>query len=206
MTGFHYSDNLQNTLLRPYIFVDNDVLKELQSNPSLVENLTAALNSRKLYVHPLTEFEFLRNISILETKLIKERFLNSFLFKKIGPETHLKFIPKFTDNALLLSSIYTLKQYKGDSSYVDLILAGMLMSLSDRGALLTGNAKDFPRCVFDVLSVINVDQEDDHMKAFCIVGFNKEKFDKCNKELKELDFRQTIKILKKINHPASKET
>ena len=194
MIGFHYSDNLQNTLLRPYIFVDNDVLTELQSNPELVESLTSALNSRKLYLHPLTEFEFLRDIPFLELKLIKERFSNSSFFKKIGPETHLKFIPKFTDNALLLSSIYKLKQYKGNSSYVDLILGGMLMSLSDRGALLTGNAKDFPRCVFDVLSVINVDQDDGHMKAFCIVGFNKEKFDLCNKELKKT-LAQTWKSL-----------
>lgn len=140
----------------------------------------------------------------METRLIKERFLNSPLFKKISRELHLEFLPKFTDNALLLSSIYTLKQYKGASSYVDLILAGMLISLSGKGALLTGNAKDFPRCVFDVLSVINVDQEDGHMKAFCIVGFNKEKFEQCNKELKELDFRQTKKILEKISQPVSK--
>ena len=189
MTGFHYSDNLQNTLLRPYIFVDNDVLAELHNNPELVENLTSSLNSRKLYLHPLTAFEFLRDIPFLETRLLKERFLNSSIFKKIGPETHLKFLGKFTDNALLLSSIYKLKQYKGDSSYVDLILGGMLMSMSDQGALLTGNAKDFPRCIFDVLSVINVDQDDGHMKAFCIVGFNKEKFEKCNSDLQKFELK-----------------
>lgn len=189
MIGFHYSDNLQNTLLRPFIFVDNDVLTELQNNPELVESLTTALNSRKLYLHPLTEFESLRDIPFLETRLIKERFLNSPLFKKISRELYVEFLPKFTDNALLLSSIYTLKQYKGDSSYVDLMLAGMLISLSDKGALLTGNAKDFPRCVFDVLSVINVDQEDGHMKAFCIVGFNKEKFEKCNSDLQKLELK-----------------
>ena len=202
MAGLHFSDNLQDTLLRPYIFIDNDVLKALQNSPEFVTDLTTILNSRKLFLHPLTEFEFLRDTHLLEFKLVKERLLSNQLFKKIGSETNLKLLPKLTENALLLSNIYTFKEYKGSSSYVDLILGGLLMYLNEKGALITGNPRDFPRCVFDVLSVINMEESDGHVKPLCIVGFNKEKFDKCSSELKNLDLRETIKMLEKINAPA----
>lgn len=197
MSNLFFSKSLQEALLRKFIFVDSDVLGELFENNDLLKELPAYLGNNRLYVHPFTVFEFLRDVHFLEIRSLKQKFIDSSLFSEVGEETHLKSLPRFMENAMLLSQIYTHQNYKdrkGNSSFVDLILGAVLMALSDEGALITANYKDFPSCIFDTLAVFNSEQKDGQLKVFGLMAFNKTKFDKCSADLKALGLRRTVTV------------
>lgn len=190
-----YSQNFQEaTSTKPFIFIDNDCLKYVYDHAVLLKELTEDFGIKKLYIYPFTEFEFLRDIPVLAIRLYKQKFIENPLFSKISSKLHMEHLPKFIENALLLSKIYAQEKYIGKSSFVDLILAGMLMAIKDKGAIITANRKDFPACIFDTLATINLEFDQDDHKVICILAFNKERFEKCNKKLEEADCKQTLKI------------
>lgn len=54
--------------------------------------------------------------------------------------------------------------------------------------LITGNKRDFPSIIFDVITVLNIEQKGDgSIRSFCVVKFNKDKFDICYDELQILE-------------------
>lgn len=72
-------------------------------------------------------------------------------------------------------------------STVDLLLAGRVMYSATKPLLVTGNKKDFPTCIFDTLTTFNVEHvSDGSMQTFCVIEFNKNKFDNCLEELNKI--------------------
>lgn len=172
------------------IFIDNNFLGLIYHDAELLGDTVVLLAGKQVYLYPFTEFEFLRDVFAPQQRALKEQFIVQALFGHIKEDNHMKFFPKFLKNALLLSKIFAHQSgnhKKNTSSFVDLLLASVLMYLTDKAILITGNKKDFPSCVFDTLSVLNTEQEDGHMKAICLIGFNQGKFDSCYKELSALE-------------------
>ncbi len=172
------------------VFIDNDFLSLIYHDADLLKETVALLAGKQVYLYPFTEFEFLRDVFAPQQRVLKEKFIAQSLFGHIKEDYHMKFLPKFLKNSLLLSKIYAHQggnNRKNASSFVDLLLASILMYLTDKSILITGNKKDFPSCVFDILSVLNTEQEDGHMKAICLIGFNQRKFDSCYKRLDDLE-------------------
>ncbi len=192
-----YNHNFTETLDKDFIFIDNDFLNELFSHEELLKVVTEEIGLKKIYVYPFTEFEFLREVNILESRIYKQKFVENPLFRKIEQDVHMKFLPKFIENALLLSQIYKQENYRGESSFVDLILAGLLMAVESSASIITSNKKDFPPCVFDTLGILNLEYGSGDCKAIYILAFNKEKFKNCNAKLQASHASQARKILEK---------
>lgn len=159
--------------------IDNDFLSQIFHDEELLEGTLALFSGRKIFLYPFTEFEFLRDVFMPKIRVFKEEFIAKSIFGHIKQKTHLEVFPKVQENALLLSKIFAHQGHAGKSSFVDLVLAGLLMYLRGKAVLITGNKKDFPSCVFDVLSVMNIEQKDGNMRAFCMIEFNQGKFDSC---------------------------
>ena len=183
----HFDDNASKIIQAKRVaLVDNDFLGLLYHDEDILKGTLGLFSGKQIYLYPFTEFEFLRDVFTPEVRTLKEKFIAQSIFGHIKEDSHMKVFPKLLENALLLSKIFahqTKKGNKNTSSFVDLILAGFLMFLKDRVILITGNKKDFPSCVFDTLSVLNTEQEDDSMRAICIVAFNQNKFEACQKQL-----------------------
>lgn len=194
-----YSQNFQEAISGQFVFIDNDCLAHIYDHAILLKELTGDFGLKNLYIHPFVEFEFLRNTPVLEIKLNKQKFIESPLFAVISQRLYLEHLPNFITNALLLSKIYVQEKYSGASSFVDLVLAGMLMAAKNKGVMLTGNRKDFPACVFDTLATINLEFDQENHKVIYALAFNKEKFEKCNDMLKEADYKQAKKLITEIN-------
>ena len=88
---------------------------------------------------------------------------------------------KLQENALLLSKIYSLKGHNKNTkiSLVDLFLGAREMLSAGTTFIITGNKRDFPNSIFDVITVISIEQNDGGMKPYTILCFNKTKFDEC---------------------------
>ncbi len=169
--------------------IDNDFPGLLYYDEDILKGTVGLFSEKRIYLHPFTEFEFLRDVFTSEVRALKEKFVAQPIFGHISQESHMKVFPKLLENALLLSKIFAHQAKKGNkntSSFVDLILAGLLMFLKDKAILIMGNKKDFPSCVFDTLSVLNAEQEDGSMRAICIMEFNRNKFDACQKQLSKV--------------------
>lgn len=174
------------------VFIDSDFLSLIYHDADLLKETVALLAGKQVYLYPFTEFEFLREVFAPQQRVLKEKFIAQPLFGHIKDDYHMKFLPKFLKNALLLSKIYAHQcgnNKKNASSFVDLLLASILMYLTNKSVLITGNKKDFPSCVFDTLSVLNTEQEDGCMRAICLIEFNQEKFGSCYKQLIALEKR-----------------
>ena len=63
MAKIFYSEKFNQALSKPYIFVDNDALSIFYSDAVLLEDLREKFQLVQLWVHPFTEFEFLRGVS-----------------------------------------------------------------------------------------------------------------------------------------------
>lgn len=174
------------------IFIDNDFLGLLYQSKGLLKDTLNSISNKKLFLHPFTEFEFLRDVFAPEQRSLKEKFISSPTFGHIKPDTHLKVFQKVFDNSLLLSKIFAHQKQliKNNSnkaiSFVDLQLSSLLMYLKDKSILITGNKKDFPSCVFDILAIINFETKDGSVRAISVISFNQNKFDSCHKSLEEL--------------------
>lgn len=170
-----------------FILIDNDFLGLIYENRELLESISTIANGKKIYIYPFVEFEFLRDVFLPKIRELKEDFIKSSIFGHIKEEKHLKVFSKIFKNALLLSKIYAHKGKSKGVSFVDLMLASFLVLLKGKAVLMTGNKKDFPSCVFDVLSILNYEEDSGGVRAISIVGFNQKKFDICYKELSRLE-------------------
>lgn len=199
-----YSQNFREAISGKFIFIDNDCLTHIYNHAILLKELTEEYGLKNFYVHPFIEFEFLRNTPTLKIRLNKQKFIENPLFAIISQKLYLEYLPSFITNALLLSKIYVQEKYFGDSSFVDLIVAGMLMAAKDTGVILTGNRKDFPACIFDTLATINLEFGQENHKIIYVLVFNKVKFEKCNDMLQEADYKQAKKLITEINQQKQK--
>lgn len=176
---------------RSGVFADNDFLGLIYENKELLKDTISLLSGKKLYLSPFTEFEFLRDVFAPEVRVLKEEFVASPVFGHIREEAHLRVFSKLLKNALLLSKIFahqnTNRGGNKKISFVDLLLASLLMYLKGKAVLITGNKKDFPSCVFDIAAVLNFEASDGNVRAISVVEFNQEKFDQCHESLKKLE-------------------
>lgn len=173
---------LQLTSLKT-IFVDNDILGELYRSASLCEEIFRLLPT-PLRTVDLIEFEFLRDIFDSKTLKLKREFINSPFFEKLESEIFYKIFPMLLDNSLLITQVYKHQKYEGNSSPTDLLLASLMMILTNEAILLTSNKKDFPNCVFDTLEVINMEKDNGQLRSLCLLSFNKENYNSCMEKLK----------------------
>ncbi|MEN8253140.1 MAG: hypothetical protein ABFQ62_02050 [Patescibacteria group bacterium] len=168
------SKDFDKQIKSKYIFLDNDFISELFQNEGVfVETLKIfRLNNSTLVISPFTFFEFLRDIFFPKERKVREDFIgNDKVFSPVI-NTHQVFV-KVKENALLLSKIYSHKrsQKVGKSpSLVDLFLAARVMFYKNNHLLITGNKKDFPSFIFDVIGVINIQRnENGSCRAYCVL-------------------------------------
>lgn len=173
--------NLPPNVSEQYVFLDNDFLSKLFSNPSIFKEFSSKFQEGYILNDPMVEFEFLRDIYIPEQRKLKREFLDLPLF---GPViNHQEVFVQIQENALLLSRIYAHENQKGRSSLVDLLLAARIMLNPTRNLLFTGNKKDFPSTIFNLIGTIDVEQNDDSVQAYSLLEFDVEKFDSCLEKL-----------------------
>jgi len=96
---------------------------------------------------------------------------------------------QLAENAMLLSLIYSHKGHNKNTkiSLVDLFLGSRCMLNAPSMQIITGNKKDFPTSVYDIVSIINIEQNDGSIKPYSIVQFNKQKFNACYKEIQKME-------------------
>lgn len=183
-----FFDNKASEIIQTKVaaLADNDFLGLIYHDEELLKEVLTLFSGKRIYLYPFTEFEFLRDIFVSQIRVLAEQFIAKSIFGHIKQENHLRVFPKLYENALLLSRIFAHQGYAGISSFVDLLLAGLLMYLKDKVILITGNKRHYPSCVFDTLSVLNIEQNDGSMRAFCIIAFSQEKFNSCLEKLTRL--------------------
>lgn len=187
-----------------YLLLDNDFLGEIYNDEDILHEYIGKFRESYLIIDPLTEFEFLRDVYAPEHRRLAETFISLPIFLPIAnrQETYLK----LQENAVLLSRIYSHKGFnkKTRISLVDLFLGARCMFNANSTMIVTGNKKDFPNIIFDVVTVINIEQNDGSMKPYSVIKFNKVKFDKCYKDMKTMEEKYDEKI-KKTKKSESKE-
>lgn len=176
------SDNLSKVLANHYLLLDSDFLGSLFLDVEFLKQFVA-LSSRSIFLlEPFIIFEFMRDVYDPKYIDTKTRFLNDSLFTPIINRQ--ESLVKVQENAILLSKIYAHKQKAKSVSTIDLFLASRLMILQKNTLLVTGNRKDYPSCVFKLLSVINIeDRNSESIKSFSVLAFDQVAFDKSNHEL-----------------------
>ncbi len=189
------SNNLSKISEGKYIFLDNDFLGKISEDVDLFNKTISLFSDGYLSVDPYVIIEFLRDIFVPKILAGKEKFIfNDKIFIPII--SHQMIFNKLQQNALLLSKIYKHQQQgarsKCSSSFVDLFLAARIMLYSENSILVTGNKKDFPSSVFDLLGIISNEEGDGSIRSFCILSFNKAKFEKCYEALKSVDKKDKI--------------
>ncbi|MFH1827025.1 MAG: hypothetical protein ABH812_01155 [bacterium] len=181
------SSKIASATENKYIFFDNDFLSELFHDEEVFKEVLNIFPNNPLVVDPLTKFEFLRSVFLPSQTNLKKAFIEKDIF---APATlYQEIFKKLQDNALLLSKIYAHQdRNRGTAKYsfVDLFLAARLMFQYNIALLVTGNKKDFPSYLFEVIGVINIEQADGIMKPYTVLRFNNDKFKKCNDELTSL--------------------
>lgn len=183
---FHFSENIAETVKGKRLFLDTNFLKDIYSNlPLFVQFTDLVYGQASSIIDPLVEFEFMRNVFLTEEIKERESFIGSNLF--LAAINHHEVFKKIQESAYILSKIYTHKRQGKGASPVDLLLAGRLMYHGPNKTLLvTSNVKDFPSCVFDVVGTMTVQENNDVLKSFGLLQFNKKKFDQAYKNLKKV--------------------
>ncbi|MFA5532198.1 MAG: hypothetical protein WDA13_01185 [Candidatus Shapirobacteria bacterium] len=172
--------NSYDILKGNYVYLDNDFLNLLYKNADVFTQSLEYLKSSERIVDPFTKFEFLRGIYVPGEKKAMENFIDFFT----SPINHNDLFLNIQKNALALSMIYCHNKMAKGVSTVDLLLAGRIMYHASEPLLITGNKKDFPSCIFDNLTVFNIEQiSDGSIQSFSVVKFNREKFKTCIENL-----------------------
>ncbi len=168
--------------------MDNDFLSFALNEESFLDKLMELVdNDNVLVVDYFVRFEFLRDVFIPQQIFIKEDFVSKFE----QSENHSEVIKKLQENAIVLSKIYSHQKQKNNSknspSLTDLFLAARLASGLGTTIIATGNIKDFPPFLFDVIGVWNVLLNDGGLKSFAFLEFNRDKYKKCVEDLEKLE-------------------
>ena len=160
-----------------YVLLDNDYLAMIFGDEELLSaSLQLMGEGTFLAVDSITRIEFLREVWLPEIRGKKEKFLEDAIFSVLT--THDEHFDVIKENALELSRIYAHQKVKSGISFVDLLLAGILMFYSN-GVLVTGNKKDFPNCIFDIIGVLNFEQKDGCVRSIAFVELNRGKYAEC---------------------------
>lgn len=177
--------NNQKEIRNRYVYLDNDFVSFLYQNYESITEIESIFSECHLWVDPLTKFEFLRGIYVPREKELMTRFINSFE----EPINHNDIFVKMRENALNLSLIYSHRGRTKGVSTVDLLLAGRLMYQQNfKPLLVTGNKKDFPSFIFDLVGVINnEDKNTGNINSFSILEFNSDKYKNCLEDLKKIN-------------------
>jgi hypothetical protein len=180
------SKNSFSILEGRYIFTDTDFLNFLFEDEKNFEESLSFFPKSYLTIDPLIKFEFLRDVFLPLQRDLKVQFVSTkeVFYPAIS---HHEIFDKIQGNALLLSKIYS-HHYNRNAknsgwSTIDLLLAGRAMYYWKSSAIITGNKKDFPSAVFDTIGVISYETNDNQIKTFSIIVFNKDKFEECTKAL-----------------------
>lgn len=176
-------ENLQSQCDRSYIFIDNDFLGQLFEHEEVLKDFVGLLPNSILIIDPYVELEFRRDVYLPKQRSLKKEFINSSLFEPVMD--HQEIYKKVQENALLLSQIYAHQKENG-ASLVDLILAGRLMLTPYASFIITGNRKDFPNCIFDNISILNLENQNGTVQPFYVIQFNSGKFTQCYKALEKI--------------------
>jgi hypothetical protein len=163
-----------------FIFLDNDFLGIIFSEPDVLKESLPLLEGYRT-IDAFTKLEFLRDVWLPETRRLKEEFIGDEEIFFQSPTDSAYVFGNIKENALTLSRLYAHNKKVG-ASLIDLMLAGTLM-LYKNSVLVTGNKKDFPSFIFDVVGVINYEQSDWSVRAISVVRFNAEKFNDCEDAL-----------------------
>ncbi|HRH31642.1 MAG TPA: hypothetical protein PK950_03160 [Candidatus Paceibacterota bacterium] len=175
-----YATSVTAELLKgKYILLDNDVLGIIFKDPEVFSDIAEIASQGWISIDPFTRFEFRRDVFEPKRRNLVEKFISSELFFPILH--HHENFASIEENALLLSRIYRHQRVESKFSTVDLLLAGRLMYNQSNSVLITGNKKDFPSCVFDIIGIMNTEEGDGSIKPLSIVSFNQKKFDACFK-------------------------
>lgn len=177
-------ENLQNK----YVLIDTDFLNELFRDEELFKTFGTIFSKGNVLIDPLIEFEFLRDIYELKQRKLRENFISLDLFGPVS--NHFEIFQKLQENALLLSKVYAHQDKQNQrhrSSFVDLFLAARLMLWSQSVLLITGNKKDFPNSIFDMIGVLTSDKTNDgSIKTSALLEFNTTKFEHCLLDLEKI--------------------
>jgi hypothetical protein len=179
------SEKVKDVLKNKYIYLDNDFLSVLYHYKNIFSQSLSILGLGIPMVDSFTKFEFLRDVFIPQERTWMEDFIDSSIFSE--PINHNDIFQKIQTNGMILSRIYSHQGKTNGISTVDLLLAGRLM-YANKALLITGNKKDFPSCIFDTLGVVSIEnKKNESFQPFCIIEFNKDKFEKCEKDLEKIN-------------------
>lgn len=167
------------------VFVDNDYLAMMYDSPEILAE-TVRIFSGKLTVDPFTRFEFLRDVFYPKIRATKELFLESKVFWMM-PD-HPELYNAVRQHAIKLSYIYASQGKGKGASFPDLILAGQLVRTGEYATILTGNRKDYPSIIFDVVSILGIDKpESDEVKSVTLLKLNRGNLKKHEANLAKMD-------------------
>lgn len=175
-----------------YLLLDNDFLSEIYDSDEVLLDFIFCFEKSFVVIDHLTEFEFLRDIYEPKQRKLKELFLSAQIFQPI-PNRQETFL-KQQENALLLSKVYAHNGQTKGISTVDLFIAARGMLHSSTTYIVTGNKKHFPGSVFDIIGIMNVEQNDGTVKPYAIISFNKGKFDECYKGIGKMEKKYQAQI------------
>jgi hypothetical protein len=157
-------------------------LTELFEKENVLLSFSKNISKTHLLVDQLTAFEFLRNIFIPKQADLRHDFLSKDIF--VTPSSYQSINAKLLENALLLAQIYSHKKQAVSASYVDLTLAAR--SMLQGVLIISGNKSDFPSCIFEVISIMSIEQGDGSFKSYYLLEFSKEKFKKTYDDFKKV--------------------
>lgn len=172
----------EESLAGKYIFLDNDFLSALFIDYDALTEVLTLFKRGTLLIDPFTKFEFLQTVFMPKQRSLKQAFIESDIFVQ-AVDHHIVNV-QARDNAYTLSYLYGHHNCKG-ASVVDLFLAGRSMLHSPNSIIITGNRKDFPDFVFNLLGVFSR-EEDGNIRSYSAVTFSKDKYDDAVKIWKDL--------------------
>ncbi len=192
-----YSENLISHLRNANVLLDNDFLSSLHQDKEYFRvffDLAKSKNSQ-IIIDPFTKLEFLRDSKNIEQRKTKKSFIeleNFFLPANI----YYDLVRKQLDIALFLSDKYkgqaTSQNKKNQQntqcspSTVDLLLAARSMLQNSMNIIIiTGNKKDYPSFLFDLIGTINYEEISGSIKTFSLIEFKEEKSTEYLRELQE---------------------
>lgn len=130
-------------------------------------------------------FEFLRNARIFDEYKQLKQFVDRY--------TKIYSTEEDIENAIRLSILYLNKNlsYKGQISYIDLLLAAQLVRRENKNKVILAicNFKDFPVCIFDRIKLQVIDLED-KVLTIAYIAFNEEKYKKCRDDFLRTSFNK----------------
>jgi predicted nucleic acid-binding protein len=175
------------------VFIDNDYLSILYSDEEIFEQTLKNIPG-DFYIDPFVKFEFLRDVFDPEIRAAKEKFVDGFNVMPDHPELY----NQNKEFALELSQIYASQKKAVGVSLVDLLLAAQLVKYSPNVLLITGNRKDYPAILFDLVTVLSYEQNNDSVRSISVLTLNTNNYSFYKQKLAEIKRKEIQKIEAKV--------